>query len=239
MFLSTFIFGLPLLGGYSPIKLLSPYIQAERVPCHCQQVSLSVCQLTRFLKNASQDFSQILHGVEGSQGSQTEEAEFFRKILAVGKKPKTAPRFFWLLPRISYAVLFYTLKMVHNNVLYVFAKVAYLRKIQLSYGPKCSQPIRLQDSLIVRCSEKFQSRSQIFYIEIVIKGKQYLRLPLICLVVARSVSRPIKLRDSLINLSGRTQSTSNSFIQSLCFKIAVSSKVPKSFFPLYNSKQKL
>ena len=48
-----------------------------------------------------------------------------------------------------------------------------------SYDPQCFQPIRLQDSLIIFISERNQSVLQIFYMEIVIKGRQHLRLLLL------------------------------------------------------------
>ena len=48
-----------------------------------------------------------------------------------------------------------------------------------SFDPQCFQPIRLQDSVIIFISERNQSVLQVFYMEIIIKGRQHLRLLLL------------------------------------------------------------
>ena len=73
---------------------------------------------------------------------------------------------------------FFTLNMVRNSVLYDSAKTPFLGRICFfSYGLKCSQPIRLQCSLIINISGGNQTISQIFSLEIIIKERQHLRLP--------------------------------------------------------------
>ena len=62
----------------------------------------SVGYFTVFLKNGSLDFSEVLRELRWSWGWKTDEVEFFRKILTLGKKLKNSSKikFFWLLPKL-------------------------------------------------------------------------------------------------------------------------------------------
>lgn len=72
----------------------------------------------------------------------------------------------------------YSLDFVLQVFLYDFAKALCLGKIRFfCYSPKYSKRIRLQDSLVINISGSSQSISQIFCMEMIIKGRQHVRLP--------------------------------------------------------------
>ena len=93
-------------------------------------------------------------------------------------------------------------------------KTACLGKIWFfSYGLKCSQPIRLQYSLIINISGRSQLISQIFYVEIIIKERSHLIL-LLLLGCCKFCSLPKRVAGfSIFNIPGRNQSISYVFLQ--------------------------
>ena len=67
-----------------------------------------------------------------------------------------------------------------------------------------SCPVRLQDSLIINISGRHPAVFCVFWIGIVIKWRQHLKLSLLILGLVLFASLSIKLQDSLIiNVSGR------------------------------------
>ena len=111
---------------------------------------------------------------------------------------------------------FLTLRMMHNIILYDSAKTLCVGKIWFfSCGLKCSQPIRLQYSLITNVSGGNQSISRIFCMEIIIKEKQHLRLTLLveCGQLCLSSNQIAGFFD--INISGRNPAISSIFCKAI------------------------
>ena len=115
-----------------------------------------------FQKVSYQFFSKTVHRIclniymklEGRKSKKLTQLNFSEKFLFWGNSPKIPPKqgFFAFAKKKKKSInmSFFTLKMVHNSVLYDSAKTACLGKIWFfSYGLKRSQPIRLQHSLII------------------------------------------------------------------------------------------
>ena len=133
----------------------------------------------QFFSKATQNFSKILN--LHFKGQNLTELSFSEKFSFLGKNPKFIQnRFFLFLSKIlSISVSFFTLEMAHNSVFYDSLKTQLLEKVWFfSYGLKCSELIRLYYSLIISIFGKNQLISQIFCIEVIIKKRQLLRVPL-------------------------------------------------------------
>ena len=89
-------------------------------------------------------------------------------------------RFFWHLSKILSIDEYSSFKKWCITVfIMILQKIVCLGKISFfSYGLKCSQPIRLWYSLIISISGRNEIISQNFCMEINMKEKQHVRLPL-------------------------------------------------------------
>ena len=82
------------------------------------------------------------------------QSRIFQKNFILGEIPKipkipATQSFFGFCQNFNLVMSFFTLKMVHNSVLYDSAKTACTGKIYIfRYGLKCSQPIRFQYSYL-------------------------------------------------------------------------------------------
>ena len=138
----------------------------------------SILLSRRFLGIVLLVFSEIWHGGRNSYEVARDRTRFSRKISfcpKIGKKvPKMGQKqcFFNLLKNL--VINFYWILSVMQIyvICWVPAQISYLGKfLFLRYGPKCSQPIRLQDFLINHISRANQWNSLIFYMLIQIDIK--------------------------------------------------------------------
>ena len=141
-----------------------------------QQVSYQL-----FSKTDPRIFLKLCMKLESLKGKKLTEMNFSEKLSIQGKIPKIPPKqgSFWLSKKYqSIDISLFTLKMVHNNVLFDSVKTACQEKIWFfSYDLKHTQPIRLKPSLMINIYGSKQS--QIFGLEIAISGREDLRLPLL------------------------------------------------------------
>ena len=126
----------------------------------CQQVSKQF-----FPETGHRIFLKFYSKLEGFRVLKLFKSSFSEKFSFWGKSPEVLPKQSYLdfaKNLFNPLMSFFTLKMVHRRILYVYAKNSYLGKIWFfSYGLKCSQLIRLQ-YLIINISERNQVNSQIF-----------------------------------------------------------------------------
>ena len=106
---------------------------------------------------------------------------------------------------------FFTQTMMHADVLlklqkqWIILKTLFLGKYWFSYSLKCSQPVKLQYSLIINISGKNQEYLQCFACSWPSRESRIWDY-YFWLDVASSVSHPIRWHDSLItNISGKSQ----------------------------------
>ena len=107
---------------------------------------------TVFLKNGSQDFSEILHEGKGQK---------LRKLIFQKNSHFREKAYIFLQTFAKNSIhwcVFFTPKMVHNSVLHDSAKTPCLGKIWFfSYGLKCFHSILLQYSLTINVSGRNQA----------------------------------------------------------------------------------
>lgn len=126
-------------------------LQTERVQwnCYCQYVSMTVNSFSqKRLIVFSWNFAWNC-GVP--EGSKTSGAEFLRKIITFGENSENSSKigFLGLLKKYNMLTCFF---LPQNGVQYCsfwFCEAVCLGRILFfSYSAKCSQPIRLQGSMI-------------------------------------------------------------------------------------------
>ena len=132
-------------------------------------VCLSFCPSVRhFLGIISLDFSKFWHDARNPYEVVCDRARFFRKIFfapKIGKVGQKWAKTFFFNVLKNFVINFYWICSMTKIYIIccVPAQSPYLGKFWfLGYGPKCSEPIRLQDFLINHISRTNQWNSLIF-----------------------------------------------------------------------------
>ena len=143
-----------------------------RVSYETASVSRSAGQLLVFLINDSLNFFLKFYiKLEGLKSRKLTELKFSKKFLRWGKSPNFLENVFLAFAKnLIHWYIFYP--KIAQTVVFDSTKITCLWKIWfLSYSEKCTQPRRLQDSLIIIYLWKELIISQIFCMEIIIKER--------------------------------------------------------------------
>ena len=132
----------------------------------------SVLLYVHFLVVVSLVFSKFWHGARNPYEVVRDRARFSRKFCLPSKLGKWAKRgqkrFFEFIENfLNFTINLYWIRSIMKTYIFcsVPAQIPFLRKFWfMRFGPKCSQPIRLQEFLINHISRTNQWNSLSFYL---------------------------------------------------------------------------